>query len=151
MEIYRTITWSLSIFTHRLWQWKIVSSLHAPRYRFDNLRLWERKPGVMPTLMSVSWWRHCMEILYVLLALCEAKSSVDSPHKGPVMWGFDVVVSPNKVLKKVVGDLTCNITAVLKSEIDAKVDVLEIKVPSILQAITLSTANRFSSRRTIRR
>ena len=42
----------------------------------------------------------------------EGNPQVDSPHKGPVMWSFDVffVVSPNKLLSKQLSswDLRCH-------------------------------------------
>ena len=51
-----------------------------------------------------AWWCHGMEMLSVLLALCEGNPSVTggNPHKGPVMQILDIffVVSPNKLLNK---------------------------------------------------
>ena len=46
---------------------------------------------------------HDLKALPTLLALCEGnyKSTVESPHKGPVMWGSDVCyVSLNKLFNK---------------------------------------------------
>ena len=42
------------------------------------------------------WWHHYMETFSPLLALYGEIHHVDPPHKGPVMWSFDVffVVSP---------------------------------------------------------
>ena len=39
-----------------------------------------------------SWWRHQMETFPALLALCAGNSPVpvNSPHKRPVTWSFDV-------------------------------------------------------------
>ena len=45
--------------------------------------------------LVTSWWRHDMEMLQALLALCERihRALVDFPHKGPVMWCFDIFAS----------------------------------------------------------
>ena len=52
-----------------------------------------------------SWWCCDTEVLCVLLPLWERyplvdSSTVDSPHKGPVMQIFNFIVSLNKLLKK---------------------------------------------------
>ena len=53
----------------------------------------------------LKWWRHGMETLYALLALCEGNPSYSPsyyPHNGPVMQKFDVFfgVRLNKSLNK---------------------------------------------------
>ena len=54
-----------------------------------------------------SWWRHAMETLSALLALCKENPPMDFSHKVPVMRGVDVsfAVNANKLLNKVAGVL----------------------------------------------
>ena len=49
------------------------------------------------------WWRHQMDILFVLLVLCAGNSPVNGeiPSQRPVMWSFDVFyLRVNKRLSK---------------------------------------------------
>ena len=46
-------------------------------YRIPHLERWNLQS-------KVTWWRHGLEIISALLALCDENLSIDSPHGGPV-------------------------------------------------------------------
>ena len=57
------------------------------------------KHGLIFSGITTSWWCYDLEMLSQFLALCVGNhhvgimwgiNHVDSPHKGPVMWSFDV-------------------------------------------------------------
>ena len=70
--------------------------------------------------MWCTWWRHAMEALSTLLALCDGnhRRPVNSPHNGPVLWTYDFVfvVSLNTLLTncQVAGDLTYNMCHMIR-------------------------------------
>ena len=53
-------------------------------------------PGKYPIttdfIITNTWWRHQMETLSALLALCAGNSpvTIEFPAQRPVTWGFDV-------------------------------------------------------------
>ena len=69
-----------------------------------HLRAIDIKPGITILYRSFSWWRHQMETISALLALCAGNSPVTSefPAQRPVTRSFDVCFDPhlNKRLDK---------------------------------------------------
>ena len=61
---------------------------------------WSLLSGILPE--KVAWWRHGMETLSALLALCDGNPSVTGGHKGPLMGSFNVSFYANlrKLLNK---------------------------------------------------
>ena len=62
-------------------QFQLVGPLVSAAWNIDQLT--ER-------LIFVTWWRHQIETFSTSLAFCEGNPPVDSPHKRPVTWSFDI-------------------------------------------------------------
>ena len=72
---------------------------------------------------------HDMETISTLLALCDGSLSVDSTHKWPVMWSFDVyfVISQNLLLS-----LCCMPRQAVKQTVELHLIWHDAHVPNIL-------------------
>ena len=71
---------------------KTISYPTEPPVRLSTHRSSYRQAGLLWVLLYLSWWRHQMETVSVLLALCEGNSPVtgEFPTQRPVTRNFDV-------------------------------------------------------------